>query len=91
MSFIKSTKNVASVSIRESGRAIALSARVLSESATLALAGVVALRGAIEQELSEETQSKLQQILSEIDGKLDAIDEETKPEEKKEETEPTNG
>ena len=91
MSFIKSTKNVASVSIRESGRAIALSARVLSESATLALAGVVALRGAIEQELSEETQSKLQQILSEIDGKLDAIDEET--EEKKEENkeQPTNG
>ena len=92
MSFIKSTKNVASVSIRESGRAIALSARVLSESATLALAGVVALRGAIEQELSEETQSKLQQILSEIDGKLDAIDEEIKPEKKEEEKEqPTNG
>lgn len=90
MSFIKSTKNVASVSIRESGRAIALSARVLSESATLALAGVVALRGAIEQELSEETSTKLQEILSEIDGKLDAVDTEEEPK-KEEKEQPTNG
>lgn len=90
MSFIKSTKSVATVSVRESGRALAISARVVSETATLALAGVIALRGAIEQELSEETASKLQEILSEIDGKLDAVDEETKPEEKKEE-QPTNG
>ena len=90
MSFIKSTKNVATVSIRESGRAIALSARVISESATLALTGVIALRGAIENELSKETSTKLQEILSEIDGKLDAIeDEEPKKEEKKEQ--PTNG
>ena len=85
MSFIKSTKNVATVSIRESGRAIAISARVISEGATLALTGVVALRGAIENELSEETSTKLQEILSEIDGKLDAVEDdketkETKPE-----------
>lgn len=92
MSFIKSTKSVASVSIRESGRAIALSARVISEGATLALTGVVALRGAIENELSEETASKLQEILSEIDGKLDAIEEpEEKKEENKEQPTTTNG
>lgn len=89
MGFIKSTKNVANVSIRESGRAIAISARVISEGATLALTGVIALRGAIENELSEETSTKLQEILSEIDGKLDAIEDEepkneTKPEESKE-------
>lgn len=90
MSFIKSTKNVANVSIRESGRAIAISARVISEGATLALTGVIALRGAIENELSDETKTKLQEVLSEIDGKLDAIeDEEPKKEEKKEQ--PTNG
>ena len=95
MSFIKSTKNVATVSIRESGRAIAISARVISEGATLALTGVVALRGAIEQELSEETSTKLQEILSEIDGKLDAVEDdketkETKPEDESKE-EPNNG
>ena len=90
MSFIKQTKQVGSVSIRESGRALAISARVISESATLALAGVVSLRCALENEMSDENKAKLQQILSEIDGKLDAIDEET--EEKKEENkEPTNG
>ena len=87
MSFIKSTKNVATVSIRESGRAIALSARVISESATLALTGVIALRGAIENELSEETSTKLQEVLSEIDGKLDAVDTEEEPKkEQKEES-----
>lgn len=94
MSFIKSTKNVASVSIRESGRAIALSARVISEGATLALTGVIALRGAIENELSEETATKLQEILSEIDGKLDAEDtEDTEPkkEEKEEQTSTSQG
>lgn len=90
MGFIKSTKNVANVSIRESGRAIAISARVISEGATLALTGVIALRGAIENELSDETKTKLQEVLSEIDGKLDAVEEEdeeskkeTKPEKKK--------
>lgn len=86
MSFIKSTKSVASVSIRESGRAIALSARVISEGATLALTGVIALRGAIENELSDETKHKLQEVLSEIDGKLDNLEEvveEPKKEEKK--------
>lgn len=88
MSFIKSTKSVATVSIRESGRALAISARVVSETATLALAGVVALRGAIEQELSEETASKLQEILSEIDGKLDAVDTEETKEQKQ--TQPTD-
>lgn len=88
MSFIKQTKQVGSVSIRESGRALAISARVISESATLALAGVVSLRCALENEMSDENKTKLQQILSEIDGKLDAIEEdeepkkETKPEEK---------
>lgn len=81
MSFIKQTKQVGSVSIRESGRALAISARVISESATLMLAGVVSLRCALENEMSDENKTKLQQILSEIDGKLDAIDEETKPEE----------
>lgn len=92
MSFIKSTKSVATVSVRESGRALAISARVVSETATLALAGVVALRGAIEQELSEETASKLQEILSEIDGKLDAVEEDTEPKkEEKKETKPTKG
>lgn len=90
MSFIKSTKNVASVSIRESGRAIALSARVVSECATLALTGVVSLRGAIEGELSDETKTKLQLILSEIDGKLDAVEEDTEPK-KEEKEEPTKG
>lgn len=89
MSFIKSTKSVATVSVRESGRALAISARVVSETATLALAGVVALRGAIEQELSEETASKLQEILSEIDGKLDAVEEQQQTEESTEES--TNG
>lgn len=89
MSFIKSTKNVASVSIRESGRAIALSARVVSECATLALTGVVSLRGAIEGELSDETKTKLQLILSEIDGKLDAVD--TEEEQKEQKEQPTNG
>lgn len=84
MSFIKSTKNVANVSIRESGRAIAISARVISEGATLALTGVIALRGAIENELSEETSTKLQEILSEIDGKLDAVDTEEEQKEQKE-------
>lgn len=81
MSFIKQTKQVGSVSIRESGRALAISARVISESATLMLAGVVSLRCALENEMSDENKTKLQQILSEIDGKLDAIDEETKSEE----------
>lgn len=90
MGFIKSTKNVASVSIRESGRAIALSARVVSECATLALTGVVSLRGAIEGELSDETKTKLQLILSEIDGKLDAVEEDTEPK-KEEKEEPTKG
>ena len=83
MSFIKSTKSVASVSIRESGRAIALSARVISEGATLALTGVIALRGAIENELSDETKHKLQEVLSEIDGKLDSLEDEEPKEEKK--------
>lgn len=91
MSFIKSTKSVATVSVRESGRALAISARVVSETATLALAGVVALRGAIEQELSEETASKLQEILSEIDGKLDAVEEDTEPKKEEKKTKPTNG
>ena len=88
MSFIKSTKNVASVSIRESGRAIAISARVISEGATLALTGVIALRGAIEGELSDETKTKLQEVLSEIDGKLDAVEEDTEP--KKEDEQPSD-
>ena len=92
MSFIKSTKNVATVSIRESGRAIAISARVISEGATLALTGVIALRGAIENELSEETSTKLQEILSEIDGKLDAVEDDKEPKETKpEDEEPNNG
>lgn len=91
MSFIKSTKNVANVSIRESGRAIAISARVISEGATLALTGVIALRGAIENELSEETSTKLQEILSEIDGKLDAIEEDEEPKKEQKETNQTNG
>ena len=91
MSFIKSTKNVANVSIRESGRAIAISARVISEGATLALTGVIALRGAIENELSDETKTKLQEVLSEIDGKLDAIEDEEPKKEEKKETNQTNG
>lgn len=89
MSFIKQTKQVGSVSIRESGRALAISARVISESATLMLAGVVSLRCALENEMSDENKTKLQQILSEIDGKLDAIDEET--EESKPEDQTSNG
>lgn len=91
MSFIKSTKNVANVSIRESGRAIAISARVISEGATLALTGVIALRGAIENELSEETSTKLQEILSEIDGKLDAVEEDEEPKKEEKKEQPTNG
>ena len=91
MSFIKQTKQVGSVSIRESGRALAISARVISESATLMLAGVVSLRCALENEMSDENKAKLQQILSEIDGKLDAIDEETKPEESKPEDQTSKG
>lgn len=90
MSFIKQTKQVASVSVRESGRALAISARVISESATLMLAGVVSLRCALENEMSEENKTKLQEILSEIDGKLDVIEEDTEPK-KEEQTSTSNG
>lgn len=70
MSFIKQTKQVGSVSIRESGRALALSARVVSELAYTALAGVVVLNAAITKELNKENKTKLQSIMDEIDSGL---------------------
>lgn len=70
MSFIKQTKQVGSVSIRESGRAIALSARVVSELAYTALAGVVVLNAAVTKDLNEENKAKLQSIVDEIDSSL---------------------
>lgn len=70
MSFLKQTKAVGSVSIRESGRAIALSARVVSELAYTALAGVVVVNAAITKELNDENKAKLQSIMDEIDTGL---------------------
>lgn len=78
MAFIKQTKQVASVTIRESGRALALSARVVSEMAYTCLTGVVALNAAITKELSDENKTRLQTILSEIDSGLKSEDESKK-------------